>query len=68
MVRRHAAAARRGSPLRVDGQEPLGDLYAVGEFGGSIVLGNVTLVSQGSLDAIVAKYSASGQINAQNNI
>lgn len=39
-----------------------GNLYAVGEFGGIIGLGTGTLISQGSLDILIAKYSPSGNL------
>lgn len=39
-----------------------GDLYAVGEFGGNIDLPGFTLISNGSLDAVVAKYDAMGSL------
>ncbi len=39
-----------------------GNLYAVGEFGGNIVLNGATLISQGSLDVVVAKYDISGNL------
>lgn len=37
-----------------------GNLYAAGEFGGNINMPGFTLISNGSLDAMVAKYDASG--------
>lgn len=39
-----------------------GFLYAVGEFGGNIELGTATLISQGSLDVLVAKYDPNGTL------
>ncbi len=39
-----------------------GNSYVVGEFGGTIGLGNTTLQSAGSLDAMVAKYDAAGTL------
>ena len=41
---------------------PDGSLYTVGEFGGSFQMGGVTVVSAGSLDALVAKYTADGAL------
>jgi gliding motility-associated-like protein len=39
-----------------------GNSYVTGEFGGSIDLGSSTIISQGSLDIVVAKYDPSGQL------
>ncbi len=46
--------------VAVDAQ---GDLYAVGEFGGNIELdATTTIISQGSLDAVVVRYAADGTL------
>lgn len=37
-----------------------GNLYVAGEFGGNVGLPGATLISNGSLDAVVAKYDATG--------
>ena len=39
-----------------------GNIYVTGEFGGTIVSGSHTLVSQGSLDMVVAKFSSTGAL------
>ncbi len=39
-----------------------GNLYVAGEFGGNINLAGATLISNGSLDAVVAKYNADGSL------
>ncbi len=39
-----------------------GAYYVAGEFGGNIDLGAATLISQGSLDAMVAKYTPQGAL------
>lgn len=39
-----------------------GLVYAVGEFGGSIPVSTTTISSNGSLDAMVAKYDAAGEL------
>ncbi|MBK8227009.1 MAG: gliding motility-associated C-terminal domain-containing protein [Flavobacteriales bacterium] len=39
-----------------------GNLFVAGEFGGNINLAGATLISNGSLDAMVAKYSADGSL------
>ena len=39
-----------------------GHLYTVGEFGGSIPLPGTAIASNGSLDAVVAKYDAAGEL------
>lgn len=45
--------------IAIDAQ---GFLYVAGEFGGNINLPGATLISQGSLDAVVAKYAANGTL------
>jgi gliding motility-associated-like protein len=39
---------------------PDGSFYAAGEFGGNFEISGQTLISQGSLDAVVAKYDGNG--------